>query len=78
MDPRSSFNFKPDQWCVVGAGPAGISTIGLLLDYNVNPKHITWIDPEFGVGDLGKLWNEVYANTPNEILIKSLRACKSF
>lgn len=32
------------RWAVIGAGPAGIATVGLLLDNNVDAKDILWID----------------------------------
>lgn len=33
------------KWAVVGAGPAGMATIGQLLDSGINAKNILWIDP---------------------------------
>lgn len=45
---------------VVGAGPAGISTVGLLLERGY--KKIVWIDPYFQGGELRHFWG-VPANT---------------
>jgi len=37
--------------------------VGKLLDCGVSRKKILWVDPEFKVGDLGKLWYNVSSNT---------------
>jgi cation diffusion facilitator CzcD-associated flavoprotein CzcO len=42
------------KWAIVGAGPAGIATVGLLLDNKVDARDILWIDPDFKVGDFGQ------------------------
>lgn len=34
-------------WTVVGVGPAGIATVGKLIDLGVDPSCIVWIDPHF-------------------------------
>lgn len=62
---------------MVGAGPAGITTIGKLLDCGVDPGSIVWIDPEFRVGDLGK-WANVSSNTTVGRFSEFLRSCDSF
>lgn len=63
---------------VVGAGPAGISAIGALLDYNkVNPKNILWIDPEFTIGRI-KNYPCVPSNTQVRFFLKYFTSCKSF
>ena len=66
------------QWAVVGAGGAGISAVGKLLDAGVNADKILWLDPEFKVGDLGKYWSCVPSNTIVSRLLKFLYACKAF
>jgi len=66
------------DWAVVGAGPAGIAAVGKLVDYGVDPKKIAWIDPEFKVGDFGKLWSNVSSNTKVKLFINFLNACKTF
>lgn len=38
------------QVAVIGAGPAGLATVGCLLDANV--QSLVWIDGEFGAGRL--------------------------
>ena len=54
---------KDYAWAVVGAGPGGITAVGLLLDSGVPSHKILWIDPHFQVGDFGKWWGEVNSNT---------------
>ncbi|KTD61554.1 FAD-dependent oxidoreductase [Legionella spiritensis] len=51
------------QWAVIGAGPAGIASVGKLLDHGIPPDEILWLDPCFKVGDLGQLWSNVSSNT---------------
>lgn len=51
------------QWAIIGAGPAGIASVGLLLDQGVAPESILWVDPKFQVGDFGQHWGEVSSNT---------------
>lgn len=65
-------------WTIIGAGPAGIATIGQLLDNGVNPDDILWIDPYFKVGDLGRLWSNVSSNTTAKLFTAFLQSCKSF
>lgn len=54
---------KDYAWAVVGAGPGGITAVGLLLDSGVPCEKILWIDPYFQVGDFGQWWGEVNSNT---------------
>ncbi|MDR3646769.1 MAG: FAD-dependent oxidoreductase [Candidatus Babeliales bacterium] len=65
------------DWLIVGAGPAGIATIGVLLDLGTLPKRITWVDPEFNVGKLSNYKN-VDANTKNKFFVRFLESCKTF
>lgn len=51
------------EWAVIGAGPAGIATVGQLLEHGISKEHILWIDPYFKVGDFGHFWNGVDSNT---------------
>ena len=67
-----------NAWAVIGAGPAGILTVGKLLDSGVSPSSIVWIDPEFQVGDLGAKWGQVSSNTNVALLLKSLNSSPSF
>lgn len=70
-------NLSP-QWTVVGAGPAGIATVGKLLDNGVTADQILWVDPAFRGGDLGQKWRPVSSNTKVSLFLDYLRACKSF
>lgn len=71
-------NEKPYQWAVVGAGPAGIAAVGKLLDHEVIPDNILWIDPQFRVGDLGQFWRNVSSNTTVQRFLDFLHEVKSF
>jgi hypothetical protein len=66
------------EWAVVGGGPAGISTVGTLLDEGVSPDAILWIDPAFGAGDFGMLWGNVPSNTRIGDFSKMFTSCRSF
>lgn len=66
------------EWVVVGAGPAGIASVGQLLDAGIEPACIAWIDPEFRVGDFGTSWQKVTSNTPVDSFLKFLRASRAF
>ncbi|PJE10599.1 MULTISPECIES: FAD-dependent oxidoreductase [Legionella] len=71
-------NQKTFQWAVVGAGPAGIAALGKLLDHQVPPTELLWIDPQFKVGDLGQLWPNVSSNTIVKRFVDFLNAADSF
>ncbi len=66
------------QWAVIGAGPAGIATVGKLLDHGVKAQEIAWVDPHFTVGDFGTLWRGVPSNTKVEKFLKFLTECSAF
>lgn len=66
------------NWLIVGAGPAGLCVIGVLLDIGVDPQQITWIDPEFSLGRLGAHYGQVSANSTAKEFIKFLNACACF
>lgn len=66
------------KWAVIGAGPAGIATVGKLIDHGVDPKQIAWIDPEFKVGDFGVRWKNVPSNTQVKFFLKFFYGCISF
>ncbi len=66
------------DWCVIGAGVAGICMIARLLDNNIPAKKIVWIDPDYSVGDLGKYWHMVPSNTDVGLLLKSLAQSRAF
>lgn len=65
------------DWLIIGAGPAGIATIGVLLDLGTLPKRITWVDPEYNVGRLSNYKN-VDANTKTKHFVRVLESCKTF
>lgn len=65
-------------WAVVGAGPAGMTAVGLLLDERIPAKDIVWIDPHFDVGDFGRLWGEVNSNTRVALFQDFLHGVASF
>lgn len=69
---------SPPTWAVVGAGPAGIAVVGLLMDSGVPGKYIHWIDTEFNVGRLGKYYENVPGNARVNQYIAFLKACKTF
>lgn len=66
------------DWLIVGAGAAGIATLGVLLDIGINPQRITWLDPEFNVGRMGAYYNNVPANSKTKEFVYFVNACKSF
>ncbi|KAH7283238.1 hypothetical protein KP509_35G067100 [Ceratopteris richardii] len=66
------------QWCVVGAGPAGIAAVGLLLDSSVPSSALLWIDPSFAVGDFGTRWKFVSSNTTVGLFLRFYGHCRSF
>lgn len=78
----STYSYSDEQlnvpWTIIGAGPAGISVIGILLDSGVQPEQIVWIDPEFNVGRLGKHYGNVPGNAKVIQYINFLKACKTF
>jgi cation diffusion facilitator CzcD-associated flavoprotein CzcO len=65
-------------WAVIGAGPAGIAAVGRLLDHQISPKDILWIDPAFTVGDFGSLWNTVPSNTRVQRFLQFLQGSPAF
>ncbi len=36
-------NKKNFEWCVIGAGPAGIAAVGKLLDHDILAQKILWL-----------------------------------
>lgn len=66
------------EWAIVGGGPAGILSVGKLMDAGVDPKKIAWIDPAFKVGDLGSLWCNVSSNTKVRLFTQFLKGTRAF
>lgn len=75
---KSSMPPPAYEWCVVGAGPAGIAAVGLLLDSSIPPSSLLWIDPSFCVGDFGTKWKFVSSNTTVGLFLRFYRQCQSF
>lgn len=75
---RKQANMSPYEWTVIGAGPAGIATIGRLLDAGIPGERIAWIDPHFAVGDFGGKWRAVPGNTAAATFVEFLTASPSF
>ncbi len=65
-------------WTVIGAGPAGIASVGRLLDHGVRPNEIAWIDPQFAAGDLGEKWGAVPSNTQVSLFLDYFNASPAF
>ena len=66
------------EWCVIGAGPAGIAAVGKLLDHDIPAQKILWIDDKFKVGDLGAKWYDVSSNTTVQLFLDFLNECSAF
>ena len=66
------------HWAVIGAGPAGIATVGKLIDHGIEPSSILWLDPEFKVGDFGTKWHRVSSNTRVKFFTQFLKASQAF
>ncbi|WP_150466716.1 FAD-dependent oxidoreductase [Francisella sp. SYW-9] len=71
-------NSKKYEWAIIGAGPAGMAALGLLLDNGVKASDVLWIDPLFEVGDFGEKWGEVSSNTSVELFFRFIEDIKSF
>ncbi|MCH9769775.1 MAG: FAD-dependent oxidoreductase [Gammaproteobacteria bacterium] len=69
---------KNYQWAVIGAGPAGIASVGQLIDHGVRSNDIIWLDPYFAVGDFGRLWSKVSSNTKVKIFLQFLQTVRAF
>lgn len=66
------------NWLIVGAGPAGLSVIAVLLDIGVDPQQITWMDPHFNLGRLGEYYGNVPSNNTVQDFINFLGTCACF
>ena len=71
-------NKQTYKWAIIGDGPAGITAVGVILDYGVSTKEILWVDPEFKVGDFAKHWQNIPSNTKVGLFQKYLNSCQSF
>lgn len=75
---RNSYTEQIYDWVIVGAGPAGLITTGVLLDLGVSPDTILIIDPAFNVGRLGEKYGSIPANTKTKLFIDFINACTTF
>jgi hypothetical protein len=66
------------DWLIVGAGPAGIATIGVLIDLGIAPEDIVWLDPEFNVGRMGAYYHNVPGNSKVAEFVYFVNACNVF
>lgn len=66
------------EWTVIGGGPAGIASVGKLIDAGISPSAIAWVDPNFEVGDFGTAWGYVMSNTAVKYFQKFYNACQAF
>jgi cation diffusion facilitator CzcD-associated flavoprotein CzcO len=66
------------EWAVIGAGPAGIAAVGRLLDGGIAAEEISWIDPYFAAGDLGRKWRAVSSNTQVSLFLTFFKNSPAF
>jgi hypothetical protein len=66
------------EWTVVGAGTAGILTVGMLIDAGIAPSSIIWVDPDFEGGRMGKYYGDIPANSPARAFHTFINTCKLF
>lgn len=77
--PTRSIRYNADaEWAIIGAGPAGIIVLGVLLDLGTDPKSIVWVDPEFNVGRIGKYYATVPGNAKTKQFIEFINSCATF
>ena len=66
------------EWAVIGAGPAGITVLSVMLALNIDPSTIIWIDPEFNVGRMGRYYRNVPGNLQTKRLTSYITNCNTF
>lgn len=66
------------KWTVIGAGPTGIMSVGLILDSGVPTEDIMWVDSKFNVGRMGEYYKNVPGNGRVEQYIAFLNRCNTF
>ena len=69
---------KMYDWAIIGAGPAGVTAIAVLLEHGVDGATIVWIDPEFNVGRMGKYYRNVPGNLQTKRLVTYANNCPLF
>lgn len=78
ISSQENHNDAQIEWVIIGAGPAGICVVGLLLDLGISESSITWIDQGFNVGRLGQFYSNVPGNTRTKFFIDFINCCKIF
>ncbi|CAK3787144.1 uncharacterized protein RCC_00706 [Lecanosticta acicola] len=73
---RASTNSGPYEAVVVGAGPAGITAVGNLLESRIEP--VLWVDDAFNGGRVNKYYREVPSNTKVKLFIDFATAVTPF
>ncbi|KAK4495335.1 hypothetical protein PRZ48_013666 [Zasmidium cellare] len=75
---RATTVSTPDTYeaVVVGAGPAGITAVGNLLDARID--RILWVDDEFDGGRVNKYYREVPSNTKVKLFVDFATAVSPF
>ena len=66
------------QWLIVGDGPAGIATIGVLHDLGIPYDQIIWVGSAFNVGRIGEFYAGVPANNSTAKFFDFVTACNTF
>lgn len=66
------------DWLIVGAGPAGLITAGVLMDIGVDPRKIALLDPTFEVGRMGQYYSQVESNNKAKEFVAFINACTTF
>jgi len=61
---------------VVGAGPAGITVVGNLLEHDQRP--LVWVDPSFRGGRVNAQYREVPSNTKANLFVQFAQAVAPF
>ncbi len=74
----STLTFPIYEWAIIGAGPGGITALGVLLNLNINPQTIIWIDREFNLGRMGKYYRNVPGNLQTKRLTSYINECETF
>lgn len=70
---------------VVGAGPAGVATIGSLLDHLPSssssslssPLQVAWVDPDFKGGRINRRYRQVPGNTRTKLFVDYARSSRA-
>ena len=77
-DSSSGLNSAPSEYAavVVGAGPAGVTCVGNLLERKVEP--ILWVDDGFNGGRVNRKYREVPSNTKVGLFVDFATALAPF